>query len=509
MKKVIELIRVSTGNQAASDKASIPSQRTTNRRTCQQFSLEIVRTIELADVSGASVLLAPEIQELLRLIQSPEIHGVVAREFSRLMRPENLADFALLQAFADSRTLLYLPEGPIDFNNKSGRLMGVLRAAMAGAERTEILERVWSAKEEKRRRGELAQSPIVLPFGVGYEQGRGFYYLPKAELVREAFKQILAGNQSYKQLAEMVGVSPRGMHIILRNPIWTGWRVIDKRRDPSGAGKYEGTNGRQADRRKIARAAEEIIRVRVIEDPLISEDDFEAVQKIMDLKQRKHWRSRPEYEHRFTYNGFLTCSICGEVVHTALARRDYYACKGRRTDHKCTSKYMGRERLEEVLDGLFAKRLTNPHFLEGCVGQLLQSTEQKDSDAEIERWTAEINVLRRKRERVIEGFIDGAIEKRERDRRLVVIDESIRVAQDALNRAIVIPPLWDSAKLIEVLAPLAEWEFWTRDQKRQVLASLVPDIRVADYKIDSLGLNPELFSNEVTRTGRDSWRRRA
>lgn len=155
-------------------------------------------------------------------------------------------------------------------------------------------------------------------------------------------------------------VNPR---IILRNPIWTGWRVIDKRRDPSGAGKYAGTNGRQADRRKIARADEDVIRVQVIENPLITQQEFETVQKIMDLKQRKHWRSRPGYEHRFTYNGFLTCSICGEVVHTALAGRDYYACKSRRTDHKCPSKYMARERLEELLDGLFAEQLTSPTFL--------------------------------------------------------------------------------------------------------------------------------------------------
>ena len=74
---------------------------------------------------------------------------MVAREFSRVIRPENFEDYGLLQAFVDSRTLLYLPDGPIDFSR--------------------------SAKEEKRRRGELAQSKIVLPFGVGYENGRFFY----------------------------------------------------------------------------------------------------------------------------------------------------------------------------------------------------------------------------------------------------------------------------------------------------------------------------------------------
>ena len=129
--KVIELIRVSTQSQAAMDRASIPTQRTVNRRTCQQFGLEVVRTIEIADVSGASVLLAPEMQELMRLMQSPSIDGVVAREFSRLMRPENFADYALLQVFSDSKTVLYLPEGPIDLSSKTGRLMGTIRAAMA------------------------------------------------------------------------------------------------------------------------------------------------------------------------------------------------------------------------------------------------------------------------------------------------------------------------------------------------------------------------------------------
>lgn len=342
MKKVIELIRVSTEQQAANDKASIPAQRAVNARTCSQYGLNVVRSIEVTDVSGASVLLAPEIQELMRLIQSPEIHGVVAREFSRLMRPENFADYALLQAFVDSNTVLYLPEGPIDLSSKTGRLMGSIRAAIAGLERTEILERVWSAKEEKRRRGELAQSQIVLPFGVGYEQGRGFYYKPEAERVHEAFRLFLAGDHNYLKLSHLVGVTPRGMHLILRNPIWTGWRVIDRKRDTSAAGRYPAINGRQADRRKVKRAPDEVIRVQVISEPLVSEADFQAVQRIMDQKQAKHWRCQENIERRFTYNSFLTCSVCGEIVHTAFARRDYYACKGRRTEHKCPTMYMRR-----------------------------------------------------------------------------------------------------------------------------------------------------------------------
>src|SRR5437660_6095043 len=171
MKRAIELIRVSTQAQASEDRASIPSQRAINRRTAQSYGLTIVRSIEIADVSGAAVLMAPEIQQLLSLMSDPQIHGVIAREFSRLMRPENIADYALLQAFVDTSTVLYLPEGPIDFASKTGRLMGTIRAAIAGMERTEILERIWSAKEQKRREGGFAQSRVCLPYGVEYTNG--------------------------------------------------------------------------------------------------------------------------------------------------------------------------------------------------------------------------------------------------------------------------------------------------------------------------------------------------
>src|SRR5687767_5615845 len=88
MKKAIELIRVSTEGQAASDRASIPAQKAVNAKTAAAYGLKIVRTIEMADVSGAAVLRAPEIKQLLELMADTEIHGVVAREFSRLMRPE-------------------------------------------------------------------------------------------------------------------------------------------------------------------------------------------------------------------------------------------------------------------------------------------------------------------------------------------------------------------------------------------------------------------------------------
>jgi hypothetical protein len=164
---------------------------------------------------------------------------------------------------------------------------------------------------------------------------------------------------------------------------------------------------------------------------------------------------------------------------------------------------MGRERLEGILDALFANQLSNRSFLLHCVDNLRQRSAQQNAEGEIKKLTSEVNKLRRKRERVVDSYIEGAIENRERDKRLVTIDDNIRVCEEVLAQKAenVLP---DTEKLIEAFAPLAEWEYWTREQKRRVLSTLIPDIRVADYEVDSLGLNTSVFCSEDTRKGRDS-----
>ena len=92
MERVIELIRVSTEQQADDDRGGIPAQRAANLRTAELYGLEIIRTVELIDVSGAAVLAEPAMLQLLQDIRRDDVHGVVTREFSRLMRPENYAE---------------------------------------------------------------------------------------------------------------------------------------------------------------------------------------------------------------------------------------------------------------------------------------------------------------------------------------------------------------------------------------------------------------------------------
>jgi DNA invertase Pin-like site-specific DNA recombinase len=69
------------------------------------------------------------------------------------MRPENFDDYQLLQHFADTKTILYLPGGPIDLGSKMGRLMGGVRALFAGVEREKNRERVWGGEGSQTKTG--------------------------------------------------------------------------------------------------------------------------------------------------------------------------------------------------------------------------------------------------------------------------------------------------------------------------------------------------------------------
>ena len=473
-KRVVGLIRVSTEGQAAEDRASIPSQRAINERTALTFGLSIVRSIEISDVSGASVLMAPEIAELVLLMHDPEIHGVVTREFSRLMRPENFSDFALLQEFVDTNTILYLPEGPIDFASDGGRMMGTMRAVMAGIERTEIRKRFWEAREIKRRKGELAASRVVLPFGVGYESGKWFY-TPYAERIRDAFKLFLAGDSNYRSLGRKVGIAPVSLREMMRNPIWTGWRVVDKKRDLSPAGKYPTKNGRQGDRKKIKRAPDEIIRIKVIDEPLISEDEFNQAQRIMEMKRTNFWRMNSG-PHRFTYNGFLACS-CQSLLYTKYRRDDYYVCKSR-----CGKPYQRRDILEPQLDRLFTNRLTKAPFLKRHV---LAPLERKRPEGDAAQLKLQLKGLSGKRQRILDTYFEGVINGSERDTRLANIERESKLISIRLRQAKKQTELTVDT-LVAAFAPFAEFDLLEREDKRALLNTLTPSIVASEYKVHGI-----------------------
>jgi DNA invertase Pin-like site-specific DNA recombinase len=501
-KKAIELVRVSTEGQAAEDRAGIPAQRAANKRTALQYGLTIIKTIEIIDVAGTAVLRSPGMQELLRLMESSDVHGVIAKEFSRLMRPENFSDYALLQHFIETKTFLYLPDGPLDFSSEAGKLLGGIRALIAGQERREMLRRLQDAKEAMRRAGKNAGGASVLPYGVGYSKVRGWYYTPEIEKVKRAFQLFLGDETSYERIGRELNIPRQNIRFILMNPIYVGRRVYRERRDPSPEAYVPRPNGCQGYRKKMNRSPEETFEVRVL-DPIISEDVFARVQEIIESNRQRRSRARATSANRYLYNGFLSCGQCTEPVYTHASQQDYYVCKSHHPRERrkraldglqpCANRFMLRKKLEPRIDHVLAEMLWEPDFLRRVVDEY-NDTFRRVPVAEFDHLaiTAKIQALRGKKERVLETFFDGIINKQERDLRVEEIQREITTYELMLLHAADGPPRAQGADLDRVLAlvePFAEWEFLDREARRTLLSQLRPKISVFQYTIKDLTLD--------------------
>jgi len=496
-KRVIQLLRVSTERQAADDKAGLAAQRAINQRTAATYGLEVVRTIEMSDVSGTAVLSTPEMQNLLRIIESPDIHGVIAKEFSRLMRPENFKDYELLQAFVDTRTVLYLPDGPIDFSSSMGGFMGLIRAGMARIERREILARMNDAKEAMRLAGRNTGGSSTLPFGLDYSQARGWSYTAEAEKVRAAFELVLTTSLPYAEIARRLNIARTNLRFILRNPIYMGIRQYAQRRDPTPAGYTPGEDGRQGHRRKIARPPEEVIRVKVMEG-LVTEEVFQAAQRILNSRATREQAVRTENAPKYLFNGFLRCGECGSPMYSHTNQKDnHYYCKlngtrarQRNPESVCPTPYIRAAVIEPKIEELLSVRLQDDDFLAGvaesyleqsCSGTPLSVLDATAVHRQIENLTA-------KRRRILEAFFDGTIDRGERDEQLGRVDTELKAYQGMAVTTPVAEPFVSTRELADMLSAFTEMPFLQRDDKRSLLRGLGVRVSVSGYKICALAM---------------------
>lgn len=496
-RRVIQLLRVSTERQAADDKAGLAAQRAINQRTAATYGLEIVRTIEMSDVSGTAVLRAPEMRELLRLIESSDIHGVIAKEFSRLMRPENFKDYALLQAFVDSRTVLYLPDGPIDFSSSMGGFMGLIRAGMARIERREILARMNDAKEAMRLAGRNTGGGSTLPFGVDYSDARGWFYTAGAEKVRAAFDLVLSTSLPYAQIARRLNMPRTNLRFILQNPIYTGIRQYDQRRDPTPAGYTPGCDGRQGHRRKIARAPEEVIRVKVM-NGLVSQEVFQSVQQILKSRAMRERDVRSKNAPKYLFNGFLCCGVCESPMYSHTNQKDnHYYCKlngararKRNPESECPTPYIRAAVIEPKIEELLSVRLQDEHFLAEIAERYLepQSAEIPIGVSDATAIQRQIENLSAKRNRILEAFFDGIIDRWQRDEQLGKVDAELKAYKSMAAPSVAAGPPVSTSELADLFSAFAEMPFLQRDDKRLLLRGLGVQISVSGYKICTLAM---------------------
>ena len=270
--------------------------------------------------------------------------------------------------------------------------------------------------------------------------------------------------------------------------------VYDEKRDMTTAGYVARSDGRQGYRRKVKRAPEEVIRVKLPLTPVISEEDQGTILLLLE-KRRQHVVARYK-QPRFVYNGYMFCGECRENMYTKSARSGhFYYCSSKFTTKRkkleeqgvlpCSTTYMNRDKLEPKLDLMIVQKLTDKDFLLQVFQSYIDHS-RIESGLEVQSQVVEgkIERLEKKRKRVVDTFFDGTITKEERDRALA----DVALGLKALNQITPIKKreVVSEKMIVEVVSVLKEWSFLGRDQKRTILQEVVPEIHVTDYQVEDV-----------------------
>ncbi len=519
--RVIALLRVSTEEQADDDRAGLDRQRDVIARTVAAHNLDVIRTFTLIDVSGNSVLLNPEYQSILRAIETREVDGVVASDQDRFVRADDVASLTALDVLKRAKAKLYTGGATYDYSNNMGIFQGQLLAIIGGLELRTIKERMQGGKEEKRKAGKCPGSEITLPRGVTYDRKtERWYYDEEVTAVQEAFRLIDEEDKTnISAVARLVGIQNRTLHNLLRNPIYCGWKIYDKKR---GDEKYYRADGKQADRKKIAR--DEPIRVKVIDEPAVSEERFARVQAILDNKSTKWRRERIATEINLG-TGIAVCSHCGRRLYPSSGKRKegsrigYYYCASndylnrKNKGTSCPQPNIPKPLLDETLVKFAAEFLVSEEFI--CkLAEKLHAPASASTRPALEKKIADIE---RRKKRLLEGYEAGVIELSALKSRNAELDNEAgtltRLIQSEIERNRIREQADDSLKLL-VTACTGFAKITNKEEQRDALRGLFGKVAFQNEAIVGCellipGIRPVCSTEIGIRRGRGSSRRRA
>jgi DNA invertase Pin-like site-specific DNA recombinase len=460
MKKAIALLRVSTEAQAEPEREGLPAQRRTCEQVARAQGLTIIDSVELRGVSGAAVLEDPRFRNLLDRLASPGIAGVVVADFDRLFRRGRFADYAILDAFAETRSKLYASDGVYDPAEDTGGLLGVLRGELAGMERRQIAERTRRGREEKRRRtGGRAEGLVGVPRGVCFDLRSALwsYAEPEASRVRKVFDLFLHDDLALAEIARRCELWGAGaVRSILEQHLYRGVYKVDRR----------WTKGRSD-----PRPPEECYEHRVIKPGIVTDREFDRAQaKLAERRARRPQQRHDPETMEAIYVGHLVCAAkgCGCRVVTVHDSNGYggYRCAGA-LRRKCREGAISSRKADPQLDAALEAMLGDPGRLRELLEASLAAAERHEGidGPGIER---RLIALDGRRSRAQDAYLDGFFDLPKLGKKIEVIEaERIRLhdLMAELGREEEIEP----EALAEIATTFATWTFLTRTHKRRLL----------------------------------------
>jgi DNA invertase Pin-like site-specific DNA recombinase len=508
--RLVEIRRVSTKEQAGENDEGFRRQADSNRSTAERVGATLIEPpIVITDVCRENFIDTPEWRRIRALIADPDVHIVVDMQDRIVGALEGLP---ILIECKRTGTLIYHSQGVTDPTTFAGQVLATFTALAAGNELHAIRHRAQGGKEAKRRLGIFPSADVALPTGIGYVREKGkagrWTYNDSLQRVREVYRLVVEdGQRNWAEVGRRTGFTSASIRNILRNPIYRGLWVVDEKRlagpTPINA------DGRRRDRKKVRRAPEDVIRHRVFrpkgtppepgdtrEEALVDDATWDAVQDIVETKSRAFFKPRePKGATRFTYTGRLWCADCGAVIWSKTrggpsGRRDHYVCqRTQRAGERCSLKYLRRDLVNTAIDRLITDALSHERFRAALIGEGLRS-EREDFSGRIAERSKLLGKLRTQREKLLDLYLDpeGRWTKGTLDERAAKLDADIGRAERELGRLQQAQAETAQVNALdsfgEVMSALAEFDFWTPQERRTALARFFPRIEVSGRGVE-------------------------
>lgn len=324
--------------------------------------------------------------ELLRMISDCEdrkIDFIVTKSISRFAR--NTTDcLELVRKLLDLGIFIYFEKENINTGSMESELMLSILSGLAESESVSIAENSkWSVKRRFQNGTFKISYP---PYGYDNVDGDMVINKPQAKIVRFIFAEILSGKGTHKIANELnrrkvptkkggrwTATTVRGM---VGNEKYTGDAIFQKTYTDDCFNRHN-NNGEK-----------EQYLVKNHHEPIISHDDFEAAQSIIEQrgKEKGLEKQNKKYQNRYPFSGIIICGQCGGTfkrrIHSSGRHRIAWCCSAHIANiKKCSMKYVPESNFEYAFVTMMNKLVFGHEFI---LKPLLISLRGMDSDETLE-----------------------------------------------------------------------------------------------------------------------------
>ena len=368
--KIAIYIRVSTEDQAR-EGYSLEVQREYLEAFAKRDGLEVYKVYCDDGVSAYSTR-RPALQELLADARAKQFELVIAYKLDRFSR--NLKDLLnLVDELSTYGVAFKSATEPFDTSTSAGRLMFQQLGSFAEFERNRIAERVVPGMMRSAKQGNW-QGSCYAPFGYKYNKPKKLLEIvpEEAKIVKLIYRLYIEGRSSFRVMEYLNknGYKSRSGKLfynkficdVLKNPIYMGKIVWNRK-------QYLKSSKADRDYKYQVNDEEKFIVVKGRHQPIISEEDFIKVRKIVDERKRS-WTPR-QTGTEYLLHGIMGCAKCGNYYSGLLAisnprtkfKKRWYRCSGPlHHKNKCKNRSVKAEDIEPIIDDVVRVLAANPKF---------------------------------------------------------------------------------------------------------------------------------------------------